>query len=246
RDRARPAAPSRARARRRRQRPHEPRDARDHRREAAGEPSPCLLRQLRARVDRRAADHLGSRPARRDRARGGLSLRRAGRDPGRARGRGAGVPRARGTRLPPRPDRAWTARPAGAAHPARAGGDDRAAPARARGAVVILLNPGPVNVSPRVRAALAREDICHREPEFADLQDSIRARLVDAFAPRAGFTSVLITGSGTAALETAVTSVLSARGRLVVVSNGVYGERITAMAAAAGLPHTTVECAWTD
>ena len=83
---------------------------------------------------------------------------------------------------------------------------------------MILLNPGPVNVSPRVRAALAREDICHREPEFADLQDSIRTRLVDAFAPGAGFASVLITGSGTAALETAVTSVLSARGRLVVVS----------------------------
>jgi 2-aminoethylphosphonate-pyruvate transaminase len=39
---------------------------------------------------------------------------------------------------------------------------------------------------------------------------------------------------------------LSARGRLVVVSNGVYGERIAAMAAAANLPHTTVESAWTD
>jgi 2-aminoethylphosphonate-pyruvate transaminase len=111
---------------------------------------------------------------------------------------------------------------------------------------VILLNPGPVNVSPRVRAALAREDLCHREPEFADLQASIRARLVEAFAPGADFTSVLITGSGTAALEAAVTSVLSARGRLVVVSNGVYGERITAMAAAAHLPHTVVEGAWTE
>ena len=111
---------------------------------------------------------------------------------------------------------------------------------------MILLNPGPVNVSPRVRAALAREDICHREPEFAALQDSIRTRLIDAFAPGGDFTSVLITGSGTAALETAVTSVLSARGRLVVVSNGVYGERIAAMAAAAGLPHPTVESAWTD
>lgn len=111
---------------------------------------------------------------------------------------------------------------------------------------MILLNPGPVNVSPRVRAALAREDICHREPEFAALQDSIRTRLIEAFAPGGDFTSVLITGSGTAALETAVTSVLSARGRLVVVSNGVYGERIAAMAAAAGLPHPTVESAWTD
>jgi 2-aminoethylphosphonate-pyruvate transaminase len=111
---------------------------------------------------------------------------------------------------------------------------------------MILLNPGPVNVSPRVRAALAREDLCHREPEFADLQASIRSCLVQAFAPAGDFTAVLIAGSGTAALEAAVTSVLSARGRLVVVSNGVYGERIAAMAAAARLPHEVVEGAWTE
>ncbi|HJQ74385.1 MAG TPA: aminotransferase class V-fold PLP-dependent enzyme [Gaiellaceae bacterium] len=111
---------------------------------------------------------------------------------------------------------------------------------------MILLNPGPVNVSSRVTAALARGDLCHREPEFGDLQASIRARLVDAFAPAGGFTAVLLTGSGTAALEAAVTSVLSARGRLVVVANGVYGERIAAMAAAARLPHTVVPGPWTE
>ena len=111
---------------------------------------------------------------------------------------------------------------------------------------MILLNPGPVNVSPRVRAALAREDLCHREPEFAALQASIRRRLIDAFAPRGDFTAVLVTGSGTAALEAAVTSVLSDRGRLVVVANGVYGERIAAMAAAARLPHSVVAGGWTE
>jgi 2-aminoethylphosphonate-pyruvate transaminase len=111
---------------------------------------------------------------------------------------------------------------------------------------MILLNPGPVNVSPRVTAALARGDLCHREPEFGALQASIRERLVQAFAPAADFTAVLITGSGTAALEAAVTSVLSERGRLVVVSNGVYGERIAAMAAAARLSHAVVESPWTE
>ncbi len=110
---------------------------------------------------------------------------------------------------------------------------------------MILLNPGPVNVSPRVTAALGRGDLCHREVEFATLLDSIRARLLAAFAPAGGFTAVVLTGSGTAALEAAVTSVLSARGRLVVVANGVYGERIAAMAGAARLPHTVVESPWT-
>jgi 2-aminoethylphosphonate-pyruvate transaminase len=111
---------------------------------------------------------------------------------------------------------------------------------------MILLNPGPVNVSPRVRAALGRDDLCHREPEYGALQASVRARLVEAFASARDFTAVLITGSGTAALEAAVTSVLSERGRLAIVSNGVYGERIAAMAATARLPHTVVESPWTE
>jgi 2-aminoethylphosphonate-pyruvate transaminase len=111
---------------------------------------------------------------------------------------------------------------------------------------MILLNPGPVNVSERVRAALGRADVCHREPECAELLDRIRARLVRAFAPGGGFTAVLVTGSGTAALEMAVQSVLSERGRLVVVANGVYGERMAAMAGAARLPCDVVGGAWTS
>ena len=111
---------------------------------------------------------------------------------------------------------------------------------------MILLNPGPVNVSPRVTAALGRGDACHREPECAELLARIRSRLLHAFAPHGGFAAVLLTGSGTAAVEAAVTSVCSGRGRLVVVSNGVYGERIAAMAAAARIAHTVVEAPWTS
>jgi 2-aminoethylphosphonate-pyruvate transaminase len=110
---------------------------------------------------------------------------------------------------------------------------------------VILLNPGPVNVSPRVTGALGRGDLCHREPECAALMASIRERLLRAFAPAGGFGAVLVTGSGTAAVETAVGSVLSKRGRLVIAANGVYGERMAEMAVAARLPHTVVRGEWT-
>jgi 2-aminoethylphosphonate-pyruvate transaminase len=110
---------------------------------------------------------------------------------------------------------------------------------------MILLNPGPVNVSPRVTAALARGDLCHREPEAYALLDQIRARLLEAFAPGGAFGAVLVTGSGTAALEMAVTSACSPAGRLVVVANGVYGERMAAMATAARIPHTVVSGEWT-
>jgi 2-aminoethylphosphonate-pyruvate transaminase len=110
---------------------------------------------------------------------------------------------------------------------------------------MILLNPGPVNVSPRVTAALARGDLCHRESECHALLERIRGRLLEAFAPDGAFRSVLVTGSGTAAVEMAVASVLSPAGRLVIVANGVYGERMAAMAAAHRLPHTVVRGEWT-
>jgi hypothetical protein len=50
----------------------------------------------------------------------------------------------------------------------------------------VLLTPGPVNVSPRVRQALLRGDLCHREPEFGALLASVRRRLVEAARAEAG------------------------------------------------------------
>jgi 2-aminoethylphosphonate-pyruvate transaminase len=99
---------------------------------------------------------------------------------------------------------------------------------------VILLNPGPVNVSERVRQALVRPDICHRESEFADLMQGIRAKLLEAFCPNytSEYVALVLTGSGTAAVEAAVTSCVAPGRRLMVIKNGVYSQRISHMAAA--------------
>src|SRR5918993_2384297 len=96
---------------------------------------------------------------------------------------------------------------------------------------MILLNPGPVNVSERVRQALSRPDICHREVEFSDLLNRIQQKLLTAFVPGAedDYVAVILTGSGTAAVESAVMSCLPAGKRMLVLNNGVYGERISNM-----------------
>lgn len=108
----------------------------------------------------------------------------------------------------------------------------------------VLLNPGPVNVSEQVRKALVNPDICHREEEFTRLLGSIRARLLQAFAPKA-YTSVVFTGSGTAALEAAVAgSVEEGRGLLAVV-NGVYGERIARIGRIHRIPVKEIRASWT-
>lgn len=110
---------------------------------------------------------------------------------------------------------------------------------------MILLNPGPVNVSDRVRDALTRPDLCHREPEFSALQDSVRQKLLAVYAlPSDQYASVMLTGSGTAAVEAMVISFIPSSGKLLVLSNGVYGERIAAMAKVHGIPFVEVKHEW--
>ena len=93
-----------------------------------------------------------------------------------------------------------------------------------------LLNPGPVTLTPRVRRALDGPDLCHRQPEFTDLQSEVRERLVRVYPDAADdYTAVLFTGSGTAAVEAMIGSLVGRSDRALVVENGVYGERIASM-----------------
>jgi 2-aminoethylphosphonate-pyruvate transaminase len=94
----------------------------------------------------------------------------------------------------------------------------------------ILLNPGPVNVSERVRQALLIPDTCHREKEFSELLLRIRQNLLSVLEIEKSFTSVILTGSGTAALEAGVLAAASGKGKLLVLTNGIYGDRIAEIA----------------
>jgi len=109
---------------------------------------------------------------------------------------------------------------------------------------MILLNPGPVNVSERVRQALLKPDICHRESEFTDLVEGIQDKLVRAFAPSGEYLPILITGSGTAAVEAAITSCLPPGRRILVIKNGVYSQRIASIAAAHKMQNMDIPGEW--
>src|SRR2546428_9614781 len=85
----------------------------------------------------------------------------------------------------------------------------------------ILLNPGPANTSPRVRQALVMPDLCHREPEFFEVMRECRRRLVDALGIGGAFDAVLFTGSGTAAVEASLASLVPPERGLLIGNNGV-------------------------
>lgn len=111
---------------------------------------------------------------------------------------------------------------------------------------MILLNPGPVNVSNRVRQALEGPDWCHREPESAELMDQIRTKLLKAFVPGAesDYLAILITGSGTAAVEASVLSSVPQAKRVLVINNGVYGQRLSFIAGTHRLGIPELKCDW--
>ena len=110
---------------------------------------------------------------------------------------------------------------------------------------MLLLNPGPVTLSERVRRSLLQPDLCHRESEFFDLQDEARRRLLATYSlDPAQWTAVLMTASGTAAVESMVAALVPSTGRLLIVENGVYGERIALICAQYGIAHERVVGDW--
>ena len=91
----------------------------------------------------------------------------------------------------------------------------------------LLFTPGPVNVAESLRAAICKEDICHRETDFDDLLAGIEQKLISLFQirQRKRYRAVVITGSGTAANEAILSSVVG-DGAILVLSNGEFGERL--------------------
>ena len=112
---------------------------------------------------------------------------------------------------------------------------------------MLLLNPGPVTLTDRVRRALLQPDLCHRESEFFALQDEARERLLAVYGldPKV-WTAVLMTGSGTAAVESMTAALVSSGGRLLNLENGVYGERIAQICSQYGIAHTRVIGSWME
>lgn len=92
----------------------------------------------------------------------------------------------------------------------------------------LLLIPGPVRTSDRVREAMAREMITHRGPEF----EGVYRECQDLLRPLFGTTNdlVFLGGTGTAGMETAVSNTVTPEDTVVCVENGYFGERFADIA----------------
>ncbi len=105
----------------------------------------------------------------------------------------------------------------------------------------VLLNPGPANTTPTVKQALVTPDLCHREPEFFRVMRQCREDLVRLAGVGADFVAVTFTGSGTAAVEATLCSVVPRDRAVLIVDNGVYGRRMVQIAEAHGIAHEVIQ-----
>jgi len=107
-----------------------------------------------------------------------------------------------------------------------------------------LFNPGPVVTSAGVKAALVHYDVCHRDDDYSGVVRRLQQKLRPVFGASEEHEMLLLTGSGTAAMEMALSSVVPEGKKILTVSNGAFGERLGEIARLHRLPHVSLDCPW--
>jgi len=94
----------------------------------------------------------------------------------------------------------------------------------------ILFTPGPLTTSRTVKQASLR-DLGSRDHEFISIVADVRQRLLEiGGVADDGYAAIIMQGSGTYSLESVVSSTIPPAGKLLVIINGAYGQRIAQIA----------------
>ena len=92
-----------------------------------------------------------------------------------------------------------------------------------------LLTPGPLTTSATVKRAMLR-DWGSRDRDFIALNARVRARLVELAGGAGSHVAVPLQGSGTFVVEAMLGTLVPKGGKLLVLVNGAYGQRMVRMA----------------
>lgn len=96
-----------------------------------------------------------------------------------------------------------------------------------------LFNPGPTNVSENVREAIKTPDICHREKEFSDVLCRVREKILKVVNGQETHTAIAFVSSATGCNEAVISSI---EGKILLINNGKYSERLKKIAERYKLP----------
>lgn len=107
-----------------------------------------------------------------------------------------------------------------------------------------LFSPGPVMVKDNVRRSLLHYDICHRSHEFEEMFIDTQSKILKLFNADQSYYSVLISGSGTSANETVLSSIFKPGEKLILIRNGVFGERLLEIITKYEIPFVDLPFPW--
>ena len=109
----------------------------------------------------------------------------------------------------------------------------------------IVLTPGPVTTSAATKQAMLR-DFSPNEPDLLALTAEMRERLVAIVNGHDRYVCVPLQGVGNTANEATLGTLVPRERRLLIVSNGFYGERLKQIAGAIGVPFAALDLPWTE
>lgn len=105
-----------------------------------------------------------------------------------------------------------------------------------------LLAPGPVNLHPDVRKALALPMIHHRTPEFDQILKRVLTSIKKIFQTEQDVYLLSSTGSG--GMEALLVNVLSPKDKVIAIVSGKFGERWAEMAKTFDVEVITIDVPW--
>ncbi len=102
---------------------------------------------------------------------------------------------------------------------------DEFEPARSESGDPLLLTPGPLTTSLSVKQAMLH-DYGSRDADFIELNARVLKRLVEIVNGRGTHVCVPLQGSGTFVVEAMIGNFVPPAGKLLILINGAYGQRI--------------------
>lgn len=103
---------------------------------------------------------------------------------------------------------------------------------------VRLFTPGPTPLVPAAQFAMAAADMHHRTPEFRALYSRVLAQMKQFIGTSRDV--IILTSSGTGAMEAAVSNLTTPGDKVLVISAGKFGERWVSLVKAFGCVPETI------
>ena len=108
---------------------------------------------------------------------------------------------------------------------------------------VLLMGPGPSTIPEEIYRALRRDTLGHLDPDFIRIMDEIKALLRDLM-DTANPLTLPVSGTGSGGMEACFVNLVEPGDRVMILVNGVFGQRMVEVAERLGAEVDSIEANW--